>query len=328
MSIIFPLSTIYKPVTMPTRARLSSRPTAGQGREGEDMQLGLGNVKGRNTTKTVPGAATGGVVGRQRLGSGLSARDVNARAGSRTSVSSQDGDRFYTAIKEEAKPSSEYRKSKIYRNSQKSYKESIAPQILIGGGGDKSGSSPVLKESTYGSEVVPQSFNPEEMHLQGQDHQEIFANEDALEAKLPNGVINIMIDEGLYEYSKEAYVYLKEMEAYYTIPTDFLDTGCVTANMRMILVDWLIQVQYHLRLTQESLYLAISILDTVLHRRDVDPDKLQLVGVTALLVATKLEEYYPAEVGKLLHLTENSYTRTDVLNMERVLLQVLGFKVI
>ena len=311
---------------MPTRARLSSRPTAGQGREGEDTQLGLGNIKGRNTTKTVPGAAAGAVAGRQRLGSGLSARDVNARAGSRTSVSSQDGDRFYTAIKEEAKPSSEYRKSKIYRNSQKSYKENIAPQILIGGG-DKSGSSPVLKESTYAPEVVPQSFQSEEIRLQNQDYQEIFANEDAMEAELPNGVLNILIDEGLYEYSKEAYVYLKEMEAYYTIPKDFLDTGCVTANMRMILVDWLIQVQYHLRLTQESLYLAISILDTVLHRRDVDPDKLQLVGVTALLVATKLEEYYPAEVGKLLHLTENSYTRTDVLNMERVLLQVLGFKV-
>ena len=317
---------------MPTRARLSSRPTAGQGREGEDTQLGLGNIKGRNTTKTVPGAAAGAVAGRQRLGSGLSARDVNARAGSRTSVSSQDGDRFYTAIKEEEKPSSEYHKSKIYRNSQKSYKdiffkENIAPQILIGGGGDKSGSSPVLKESTYGSEVVPQSLKSEEIRHQSHDYQEIFASEDAMEAELPNGVLNILIDEGLYEYSREAYVYLKEMEAYYTIPMDFLDTGCVTANMRMILVDWLIQVQYHLRLTQESLYLAISILDTVLHRRDVDPDKLQLVGVTALLVATKLEEYYPAEVGKLLHLTENSYTRTDVLNMERVLLQVLGFKV-
>ena len=95
----------------------------------------------------------------------------------------------------------------------------------------------------------------------------------------------------------------------------------------MILVDWLIQVQHHLKLTQESLYLSINILDSVLLERDVDPDKLQLVGVTALLLATKLEEYYPAEVGKLLHLTENSYSRKDVLMMERVVLQVLKFQV-
>ena len=95
----------------------------------------------------------------------------------------------------------------------------------------------------------------------------------------------------------------------------------------MILVDWLIQVQHHLKLTQESLYLCVNILDSVLLERDVDPDKLQLVGVTALLLATKLEEYYPAEVGKLLHLTENSYSRKDVLMMERVVLQVLKFQV-
>jgi len=92
-------------------------------------------------------------------------------------------------------------------------------------------------------------------------------------------------------------------------------------------VDWLIQVQHHLKLTQESLYLCVNLLDTVLHERDVDPDKLQLVGITSLLIATKLEEYYPAEIGKLLHLTENSYSRKDVLVMERVLFQVLKFQV-
>ena len=46
-----------------------------------------------------------------------------------------------------------------------------------------------------------------------------------------------------------------------------------------------------------------------------------------MLLGTKLEEYYPAEVGKLLHLTENSYTREEVVNMERVLIQILEFKV-
>ena len=92
-------------------------------------------------------------------------------------------------------------------------------------------------------------------------------------------------------------------------------------------MNWLIQVQHHLRVSQESLYLSVSILDYVLHKRDVDPDKLQLVGITSLLIATKIEEYYPAEINKLLHLTENSYSRVDVVNLERVLLQILEFKV-
>merc|ERR1711972_757036 len=40
-----------------------------------------------------------------------------------------------------------------------------------------------------------------------------------------------------------------------------------------------------------------------------------------------IEEYYPAEIEKLLHLTECSYSRIDVINMERVLLQILEFNV-
>ena len=97
--------------------------------------------------------------------------------------------------------------------------------------------------------------------------------------------------------------------------------------MRSILVDWIIQVQHHLKLCQETLYLGIGILDMVIHRRDVDPDKLQLVGVTALLVASKLEEYYPVNIKKLLHLTENSYTRVEVTHMERTVLNVMEFQV-
>jgi len=144
---------------------------------------------------------------------------------------------------------------------------------------------------------------------------------------LPEGVVNIEVEDGLYEYSREVVVYLMEMEIATTVPNDFLDDGSVTANMRSILVDWIIQVQHHLKLCQETLYLAIGMLDLVLLRRDVDPDKLQLVGVTALLVASKLEEYYPVDIKKLLHLTENSYTRAEVTNMERVLLGVLEFQV-
>ena len=144
---------------------------------------------------------------------------------------------------------------------------------------------------------------------------------------LPEEVLNIEIDEDLYEYSREAFEYLRGVEEAFVIPQDYLESSNITSNMRMILVDWLTQVQHHLKLSQESLYLAVSILDTILHRRDVDADKLQLLGITALLLATKCEEYYPAEVEKLLHLTEDSYSRSEVVSMESVIIQILDFKV-
>ena len=59
--------------------------------------------------------------------------------------------------------------------------------------------------------------------------------------------------------------------------------------MRRILVDRIIQMQHYLKMCQETLYLAAGILNKFLHRRDVDTDKFQLVGVTALLEITRME---------------------------------------
>ena len=140
-------------------------------------------------------------------------------------------------------------------------------------------------------------------------------------------MVNIEVEDGLYEYSREVIVYLMELECVNQIPLNFLDDGTISGSMRGILVDWLIQVQHHLKLCQETLYLAVGILDLVLHKRDVDTDKLQLVGITALLVASKLEEYYPVDLKKLIHLTENSYTRPQITHMERTILGVLEFQV-
>ena len=271
--------------------------------------------------------------GRPRIGSLLTARDTNARAGSRSSVSSQDGDRFYTASKEsEVKHSDNYRKTKVYRSSKKTFKENIAPQVLVSVTerllASSSGASPTLRKAP---EVV---LNPAELGSSDATYiieklvSKLEVEEDVADEKsLPKGVLNIEIDEGLYEYSREAYEYLRDVEEAFVIPMDYLESSNITSNMRMILVDWLTQVQHHLKLSQESLYLAVSILDTILHRRDVDADKLQLLGITALLLATKCEEYYPAEVEKLLHLTEDSYSRSEVVSMERVIIQILDFKV-
>ena len=51
------------------------------------------------------------------------------------------------------------------------------------------------------------------------------------------------------------------------------------------------------------------------------------VGIASLYVASKCEEYYPADLKKLVHLTENSYEVQDVFDMELVLLGVVHFQV-
>jgi G2/mitotic-specific cyclin-B, other len=95
--------------------------------------------------------------------------------------------------------------------------------------------------------------------------------------------------------------------------------------MRSILVDWLIEVHMKFRLEQETLYLCVNILDRYLSRVKVERKELQLVGVTALLLASKYEEIYPPEVKDCVYITDRAYTRQDILDMEANILTELQF---
>jgi Cyclin, C-terminal domain/Cyclin, N-terminal domain len=50
-----------------------------------------------------------------------------------------------------------------------------------------------------------------------------------------------------------------------------------------------------------------------------------LLGVTALLIATKYEEIYPPELKDLLNISENKFSKEEVLALERDVLTTLNF---
>lgn len=63
----------------------------------------------------------------------------------------------------------------------------------------------------------------------------------------------------------------------------------IHAQMRTILVDWLIEVQENFELYHETLYLSVKIVDLYLARKEVKREYLQLVGATSMLLAAKFE---------------------------------------
>jgi len=54
---------------------------------------------------------------------------------------------------------------------------------------------------------------------------------------------------------------------------------------------------------------------------------LHILGVTSLLIATKYEEIYPPELKDLLSVSENKFSRAEVLNMELDMLMELQFQI-
>lgn len=54
---------------------------------------------------------------------------------------------------------------------------------------------------------------------------------------------------------------------------------------------------------------------------------MHILGVTSLLIATKYEEIYPPELKDLLSVSENKFSRAEVLNMELDMLMELQFQI-
>ncbi|KAK2853655.1 hypothetical protein Q5P01_006316 [Channa striata] len=128
------------------------------------------------------------------------------------------------------------------------------------------------------------------------------------------------------EYVKDIYNYLHDLEVQQAVRANYMQGYEITERMRALLIDWLVQVHSRFQLLQETLYLTVAILDRFLQVQPVSRRKLQLVGVTAMLVACKYEEMYAPEVGDFAYITDNAFTRSQILEMEQIVLRKLNFQ--
>ncbi|XP_076373646.1 G2/mitotic-specific cyclin-B-like isoform X2 [Tachypleus tridentatus] len=148
---------------------------------------------------------------------------------------------------------------------------------------------------------------------------------------LPPSVENIDAeDDGnpqlVTEYVNDIYKYMRTLEIKYSIRENHLDKQTeITGKMRSILIDWLVQVHLRFHLLQETLYLTVAILDRCLQEKHVQRSRLQLVGVAAMFIAAKYEEMFAPEVGDFVYITDNAYSKKDILRMEMIMLDTLAF---
>lgn len=111
----------------------------------------------------------------------------------------------------------------------------------------------------------------------------------------------------------ELYDHFRAMEQYTSVRNTYMTNQIyINERMRAILVDWLVEVHLKFKLVPETLYLTINLVDRYLAEAVVTRAKLQLVGVTALLIATKYEELYPVELEDLVYICDRAYSRDEV----------------
>uniref|UniRef100_A0A8C5LGN2 Cyclin B2 n=1 Tax=Jaculus jaculus TaxID=51337 RepID=A0A8C5LGN2_JACJA len=128
------------------------------------------------------------------------------------------------------------------------------------------------------------------------------------------------------DYVKDIYQYLRQLEVLQSITPRFLEGRDINGRMRAILVDWLVQVHSKFRLLQETLYMCVAIMDRFLQVQPVSRKKLQLVGITALLLASKYEEMFSPNIEDFVYITDNAYTSPQIREMETLILKELKFE--
>ncbi|PIN99348.1 hypothetical protein AB205_0057880, partial [Aquarana catesbeiana] len=129
------------------------------------------------------------------------------------------------------------------------------------------------------------------------------------------------------DYVKDIYCYLRDLEAERAVRPDYLKGQEITGNMRAILIDWLVQVHMRFKLLQETMFMAVSILDRFLQVNPVPKKSLQLAGVSAMFIASKYEEIYCPTIGDFSFVTDHTFTKSQIRNMEMQILTILKFDI-
>ncbi|XP_071234363.1 G2/mitotic-specific cyclin-B3 [Salvelinus alpinus] len=129
------------------------------------------------------------------------------------------------------------------------------------------------------------------------------------------------------QYAKEIFDYLKAREEKFILSDYMSIQPSLNAGMRAVLVDWLVEVQENFELNHETLYLAVKVTDHFLSTVPVIRENLQLIGSTAMLIASKFEERCPPCVDDFLYVCDDAYKREEVIAMETSILQALGFDI-
>ncbi|XP_031480763.1 cyclin-A3-1-like [Nymphaea colorata] len=129
-------------------------------------------------------------------------------------------------------------------------------------------------------------------------------------------------------YASDIYEFLRSSEVKRRPSSNYMESvqNDITANMRSILVDWLVEVAEEYKLVADTLYLTISYVDRFLSANALNRQKLQLLGVSCMLIASKYEEISPPHVEDFCYITDNTYTKEELVEMESKILTFFKFE--
>ncbi|XP_020809238.1 G2/mitotic-specific cyclin-B-like [Drosophila serrata] len=129
------------------------------------------------------------------------------------------------------------------------------------------------------------------------------------------------------EYVNDIYDYLYQLEEQQPIFKNHLSGQKeVSPKMRAVLIDWLNEVHLQFELIPETFQLAVAIIDRYLQViKDTKRTHFQLLGITALFIATKYEVQLPSAIEDFVSITDKIYTARQICQMELQILKAIDY---
>lgn len=128
------------------------------------------------------------------------------------------------------------------------------------------------------------------------------------------------------EYVVEIFEYLRALEKT-TMPNPrYMEfQKALKPHMRGILGDWIIGIHRSLRMVPETLFIAMNLVDRFLSVRAISIEKVQLVGVVCLLIASKYEEICAPTISMMLRFSAKGSGVDEIKEAEKYVLKSLKY---
>ncbi|CAL5326555.1 unnamed protein product [Camellia sinensis] len=173
---------------------------------------------------------------------------------------------------------------------------------------------------------VPMSLEQAEAVLDEKDQMEVEMEDIFEEPVVDIDICDAKNTLAVVDYVHDLYAHYKKMENCSCVSPNYMAQQFdINEKMRAILIDWLIEVHHKFELRNETLFLTVNLIDRFLAQQSVMRKKLQLVGLVAMLLACKYEEVTVPVVDDLVFISDKAYSRKEVLEMERLMLNTLQF---
>lgn len=146
--------------------------------------------------------------------------------------------------------------------------------------------------------------------------------------ELPYENIDTETDEfNCPDYTEAIFEYYRARDKKFKIGDYIKEQPHINKQMRLLLVDWMVEVQQQLEFNHEILYLSVKLLDLYLNSKLIEKEKLQLLGGAAMLCACKFEERMAPPLDDFIYVSDNAYDRNELVKMEIDILRTLKYDI-